>query len=187
MRDQHYLCLIALELLYQPISKRMDILAAKPIPVYIASLMTKPVNLANLMIVKTASNAPICIAHVGGNEPSMMESKLQKTIHSDKKEDQHSINTFHFKLPERWDKKVEWHNSVKISNEILKTYWRKEVRIPDDYLTICDKFFFMLTPFEGLWDRHLGSTNAVQHWIELQDTDIQSISSVPFQSGPKKR
>lgn len=52
-----------------------------------------------------------------------------------------------YKLSERRDEQVDWHTAVKIADEILKSNWRGEQIMPEEYSAYCNKLIAMLTKF----------------------------------------
>lgn len=79
------------------------------------------------------------------------------------------------------------HHTVKQSDKILKTNWRKVPYLPDKYSAYSDRFIKVPTEFENMWDGQLGFTEVVQHRIKLGKTDNWRTHQAAYPKVPKVR
>lgn len=99
----------------------MNFLPGNCFHVYITNLMAKPASSSKFMIISSVSTSPTGIVLTCDNEQSRMESNLQKSIYSDKPEDESVINTICFCPQEHSHKQVDQHNTVRDRTKIRST------------------------------------------------------------------
>lgn len=165
----------------------MEILLGKPFYAYIGDLTTSPVNILMFMILSIASNAPTCLLHAHDHETLRVDMKQESATFSDKIDGEHWNNIGHYKSPEHCVKQVDQQSTGKNSEENSDSFWKEELTILKDYSSDCKKSIFMPTPFESLWDGHLGWTPAGQDLIEPYKSDSGHLTSPRYRVEPKAR
>lgn len=164
----------------------MDILLGKPFYVYIAIIMTKLVTLPRFMIVVFPSSAPTCIIHAKVDELFMLKEG-PILAQDDKFKSDPTNNAAGYTPHEGCNEQVHFQNAAKELDETKNNDWCKDITLADEYSAYSEKFINILSQFDVLSDRYLGSIKAGQHWVELEMMYSRPAHSVSKRPRPKAR
>lgn len=126
-----------------------DPLPGKSFRVYIVTMTAKPVSLPKFMIVAYESSAPACIIHTIEDDPHMLIEECLIPMQCDKFRSDRTIRAVSYKQLGRLDEEVDPHNTVKQSDKISNTDWRKDFTGQDEYSACCYKIINMLTALKA--------------------------------------
>lgn len=63
----------------------------------------------------------------------------------------------------------------------------KTIAIPEDYFKYKEEFIYVLTPYQSMWDRHLGRISTIKHRVDLESPIIRPMDLVPYRIESKAR
>lgn len=124
-------------------------------------------NLLNFMIVAYMSSRSKFIIHTRDGNWHMLTYEDLIPRQCDKFHSDPSCNASRYKPPESHDQQVDLPSPVKQPDEILKTAWREDLTLLDDFSAYRDKFINILTQFETMLDGPLWLIKEVLHQTEL--------------------
>ena len=138
-----------------------ETIASKPFTILIANFANHEIFLPKNMRIATALPAPATIYQPSNPHPENVLA-VSSTDFERHLQVQHDI-----------DKK-------------LNEDWHPQLNIDDHYSEHREELIKTLTPFQSMWDGHLGTIKSTQHRIDLQP-NAKPVFQQPYRAGPRQR